>query len=234
MTHPGMLIVRAKRCIACKRCMIECAVAHSESKELVGAMQENEPPQSRVLVKPVGEFSAPYQCRHCEEPPCVPACPNEALAKEGEHPSRVVLDDEACQGAEKCVKKCPFLGIVMDRSGEQALKCDLCIERLERGEAPACATACPTGAITYKSAEELTDEERERYGGGPGAALVLRTGLTYSIDPDECIACRKCAMVCPAEAIEGAKKTPHKIILERCVQCGACYVVCPADAVEVS
>jgi len=230
MTTPGMLIVNVQRCVACKRCMIECAVAHSKSKDLVTAMQESPKPQSRVQVRPLGEFSAPYQCRHCETPPCVPVCPNNALRKDAET-SLVLFDFAACTGAGKCVKKCPFLGIVMDREGTHALKCDLCAERLERGEIPACAEACPTGAITYKKAEELSEAERAYYTGRPGAALVRREGVRYVIDAEKCIACRKCALVCPAEAIEGAKKTPHKILQERCVTCGACFLNCPVDAI---
>jgi len=231
MTQPGMLVIRVKRCIACKRCMIECAVAHSQSRELVGAMQETPRPEPRIRVKPLGEFSAPYQCRHCEEPPCVPACPKDALSKEGPG-MPVVLDLESCEGVGACVKKCPFLGVVKSVDGTHAVKCDLCSERLERGEIPACAAACPTGAITYKRPEELTDEERASCSGSPGAALVRKEEIVYRIDPDACIACMKCARVCPADAIESAKKTPHKIIEERCVKCGACYVNCPVDAVQ--
>ena len=232
MSQPGMLIIRAKRCVACKRCVTACAVAHSEAKELVGAMRENPRPQARVQVRALGEYSTPVQCRHCEDPPCVPACPNGALKKSGPG-SMVVLDLDSCSGIGKCVKKCPFLGIVMDRDGAHALKCDLCAERLELGEEPACAAACPTGAITYKSADELTDAERAYYSGSQGAALVRREGIRFEIDADACVACRKCYLVCPAEAVEGAKKTPHKIIQERCIQCGACYINCPKDAVRV-
>ena len=231
MVTPGMLIVEVKRCISCKRCMIECAVAHSQSKELAAAMQESPRPQSRVLVRQVGEFSAPYQCRHCEQPPCVPVCPNGALERDPER-SVVLLDLQACAGAGKCVKKCPFLGIVMDRTGQRALKCDLCTDRLEQGGIPACAEACPTGALTYKAAEDLTEAERAYYSGRPGAALVRRQGIRYEIDAEKCIACRKCALVCPAEAVEGAKKTPHKILQERCITCGACFLSCPVDAIR--
>ena len=230
MSRPGMLIVDVQRCIACKRCMIECAVAHSQTQNLAGAIAEEPSSPPRVLVKPLGEFSAPYQCRHCDDPPCVPACPTGSLAKDAED-ARVVLSLETCTGAAKCVKKCPFLGVRVVGEGGQAVKCDLCIGRIARGGVPACAEACPTGAITYKPYDELTDEERAWRSGRPGAALVRRTGVRYVIDPDKCIACRKCAMVCPAEAVEGAKKTPHRIIQERCVTCGACFLSCPKDAI---
>jgi len=225
-----MLFVDTKRCIACKRCMTECAIAHSKSGELAAAMQETPRPEPRVWVKELGAFSAPYQCRHCDTPPCVPACPNAALSKDAER-GPVVLSEAACAGAAKCVKKCPFLGIQMSLTGDKAVKCDLCITRLEAGGIPACAEACPTDAIVYKRFEELTDAEKAFRSGRPGAALVRRTNVRYWVDAAKCIACRKCAMVCPAEAIEGEKKVAHKVIQAKCVTCGACFLNCPKDAI---
>lgn len=230
MIQPGMLIVDVKRCIACKRCMTECAVAHSASKDLAAAMQETPRPEPRVWVKEVGPFAAPYQCRHCENPPCVPACPNGALAKNAET-GAVVLNLDACSGAAKCVKRCPFLGIQMNAGGDKAVKCDLCFTRLEAGGIPACAEACPVDAIIYKRFEELSDEEKALRSGRPGAAIVRRTNVRYWVDPAKCIACRRCALICPAEAIEGAKKTPHRVIQSKCVTCGGCFLSCPADAI---
>ncbi|HPD15718.1 MAG TPA: 4Fe-4S binding protein [Planctomycetota bacterium] len=231
MIQPGMLIVDTKRCIACKRCMTECAVAHSRSKDLAGAMRETPRPEPRVWVKEVGPFAAPYQCRHCETPPCVPACPNAALSKDAAS-GIVVLNLDACAGAAKCVKKCPFLGIQMNLAGAQAVKCDLCVTRLEAGGIPACAEACPVDAIIYKKFEDLTDEEKALRSGRPGAALVRRTHIRYWVDPAKCIACRKCWMICPAQAIQGEKKTPHKVLQDKCVTCGGCYLVCPVNAVQ--
>jgi len=231
MSRPGMLIVNVARCIGCKRCMIECAVAHSQSGDLARAMAESPASPSRVVVKPLGEFSAPFQCRHCDDPPCVPACPTGSLAKNPDD-GVVSFNADTCMGAAACVKKCPFLGIRVVDEGGKAVKCDLCIDRIAQGRIPACAEACPTGAIVYIPYDELTDEQRAMRSGRPGAALVMRTGVRYVVNPDECIACRKCAMVCPADAIEGAKKTPHKIIQERCVTCGACFINCPVDAIH--
>jgi NADH:ubiquinone oxidoreductase subunit F (NADH-binding)/(2Fe-2S) ferredoxin len=57
--------------------------------------------------------------------------------------------------------------------------------------------------------------------------------ITYTIDPEACIACGKCKKECPTEAITGEKKVPHEIIQEKCIKCGTCREVCPVDAVKV-
>ena len=63
-------------------------------------------------------------------------------------------------------------------------------------------------------------------------ARVCRDLVTYTIDPEKCIACGKCRKVCPADAVEGEKKVKHKILQDKCVRCGACFEACPVDAVE--
>lgn len=229
MSQPGMLVVDVQRCIACNRCMIYCSVAHSESGDLEGAMAEEAKSPPRVQVKELGAFSAPYQCRHCDDPPCVESCPTDSLLKGDD--ARVLLDLEKCTGQGKCVKRCPFVGIELD-GAPQAVKCDFCITRIARGEEPACAEACPTDAIIYKPYDQLTDEELALRSGSPGAALVRRTGVRYLIDPDKCIGCTLCAKLCPAEAVVGERKEPHRIIQERCVTCGGCFIKCPKDAID--
>ncbi len=57
--------------------------------------------------------------------------------------------------------------------------------------------------------------------------------LEYSINPNKCRGCTLCARKCPAEAIMGARKSPHYIIPDKCIGCGACLQVCPFDAVVV-
>ncbi|MCD4708890.1 MAG: NADH-quinone oxidoreductase subunit NuoF [Candidatus Sabulitectum sp.] len=57
--------------------------------------------------------------------------------------------------------------------------------------------------------------------------------LEYTIEADKCKGCTLCAKKCPAEAIMGARKSPHYIIPDKCIGCGTCVEVCPFDAVKV-
>ncbi|HBG21822.1 MAG TPA: hypothetical protein DDW83_00995, partial [Peptococcaceae bacterium] len=41
----------------------------------------------------------------------------------------------------------------------------------------------------------------------------------------------RCAKVCPAGAISGDKKEPHKIDTEKCIKCGSCIEKCNKDAI---
>ena len=84
-----------------------------------------------------------------------------------------------------------------------------------------------TGILTGRV---LTGAPERAAAAGPPQISPDAVGVL--VDTTLCIGCRKCATVCPAEAIEGDKKAPHEIIHKRCIQCGACYENCPVDAVD--
>ncbi len=57
--------------------------------------------------------------------------------------------------------------------------------------------------------------------------------LTYTVNPEACRGCDKCAKECPVECIAGERgKPPYVIDREQCVHCGTCYEVCPFEAVQ--
>ncbi|MBO4266947.1 MAG: 4Fe-4S binding protein [Lachnospiraceae bacterium] len=58
--------------------------------------------------------------------------------------------------------------------------------------------------------------------------------LSYTIVPEKCKGCSKCARNCPVEAISGELKSPFKIDQSKCIKCGACADNCPFGAVTRS
>jgi len=158
----GVLVVRVGRCTACKTCELACAVEHSASKNLLGAIAEEPAPSSRVSVEKGPGFVAPLQCRQCVDAPCVVVCPTKALYRSGPD-SPVVIDHELCVGCRSCVLACPFGVIRMDRYSQAIIKCDQCAARLERGELPACVSACPAQALEFKSLDTVTGQKKMAY-----------------------------------------------------------------------
>jgi carbon-monoxide dehydrogenase iron sulfur subunit len=158
---PKVIVVNEERCLACKQCMIECAMAHTEAESLVEAINSESPPQPRVHVEPAGTFGIPLQCRHCEDAPCITVCPTEAIHRPVEN-GPVLMDQQRCIGCRFCMIVCPFGVIDLSRDGKAMVKCDLCIDRTQEGEEPACVSGCPTGALEFRELDDYLRERRRR------------------------------------------------------------------------
>jgi electron transport complex protein RnfB len=53
------------------------------------------------------------------------------------------------------------------------------------------------------------------------------------IDETRCIGCARCLPPCPADAIVGAAKYLHTVLIERCTGCELCVAPCPVDCIEM-
>lgn len=144
----GIISVNIYKCMACKSCELECAIAHSKYKNLFEAIQETPSPQTRIRVEGKDGFSIPLQCRHCEDAFCVQICPTKAV-KKIDPKGPVIIKDDLCIGCKCCILVCPFGVIDIGLKGRVAIKCDLCFERLEKGQLPACVKTCPTKALCF-------------------------------------------------------------------------------------
>ncbi|MDA8139099.1 MAG: 4Fe-4S dicluster domain-containing protein [Desulfobacteraceae bacterium] len=123
--------------------------------------------------------SRPYLvlCNHCENPPCVRACPTKATFKR-ENDGIVMMDMHRCIGCRFCMAACPYgsrsFNFVDPRTGlnEKEMnpkyptrmmgvveKCNFCAERLAVGQKPACVEVS-NGAIAFGDLSDPNSEVR--------------------------------------------------------------------------
>jgi Na+-translocating ferredoxin:NAD+ oxidoreductase subunit B len=53
------------------------------------------------------------------------------------------------------------------------------------------------------------------------------------IDEAVCIGCTKCIQACPVDAILGASKMMHTVIVDECTGCDLCIAPCPVDCITM-
>src|SRR5690348_1066210 len=116
-------------------------------------------------------------CNHCLQPSCLEGCPVEAYTKDPA--TGVVLHSaDACIGCQYCTWNCPY-GVPQYNPARGVVgKCDLCYGRLSEGNTPACADACPEGAIQIELvniAQWSADFASADAPGMPAAAHTLST-----------------------------------------------------------
>jgi Fe-S-cluster-containing dehydrogenase component len=109
------------------------------------------------------------QCMHCVDAACASACPVSALKKD-EKTGIVSYNKDACIGCRYCQIACPFNipKFEWDKAFPQIRKCQLCSHRLIKGEIPACAQFCPTGATIFGKVDDLLAEAGKRLTYKPG------------------------------------------------------------------
>ncbi len=139
------LMIFKEDCCGCHSCEVACKQEHQLG---VG------PRLIRVLEK--SPFFIPVYCRHCTRPPCRDACPVGAIFRDQEGVVRIREED--CIGCRECLPACPFGAMQFDEEKEKAVKCDLCLDRLQQGKEPACALICPTRCIFWGRSQTLAEK----------------------------------------------------------------------------
>ncbi len=172
-------------CIGCKACEVACKewnALPADGMKLTGQSYDNTGELSATTWRHVAFIEKvdigagkrptelkPFQsnwlmfsdvCRHCENAPCLEACPTGALFKT--EFNTVVVQQDICNGCGYCVPSCPFNVVDLNMIDGKAHKCTLCYDRLKGGLEPACAKACPTDAIQFGAVDELQQRARER------------------------------------------------------------------------
>jgi formate dehydrogenase iron-sulfur subunit len=132
-----------RRCIGCKCCVVACneqngnpaAINWRRVVDIEGGWY---PQTTRAFLS--------MACNHCVNPTCLTGCPVDAYTKDA-NTGIVRHSADACIGCQYCTWQCSY-GVPQYNPQRGVVgKCDMCHGRLEQGQAPACVSACPEGAI---------------------------------------------------------------------------------------
>jgi anaerobic dimethyl sulfoxide reductase subunit B (iron-sulfur subunit) len=141
-----------KRCIKCKSCEVACKQWKGTKAANVKLRRVEEITEG--VFPDVKRHFLSISCRHCAKAPCIEACPTKAIVR---HPNGIVIvNQDECIGCKVCLDACPFGIPQFDEDGLMQ-KCDMCIDRIENGQAPMCAATCPTQALRWGTLEELSE-----------------------------------------------------------------------------
>ncbi len=89
----------------------------------------------------------------------------------------------------------------------------------------------PGGQSTINALANLLDVEAPSLDEEHGEESEVKK-VAY-IREDECIGCTKCLQACPVDAILGAAKQMHTVIIDECTGCDLCVEPCPVDCIDM-
>lgn len=143
-----------KKCSACGACAIACMDQNDIDVE-VGQQPYRKVYQYESAPELV---SISISCLHCADAPCVTACPVGCLYKDPAN-GLTRYDTSNCIGCHSCAMACPYGAPSFrpredDPKREKMEKCHGCLERVSAGMVPACVHSCPTGALSWRWAED--------------------------------------------------------------------------------
>lgn len=164
----GMLIDTEQCKPGCNDCVSAC---NKENGLSGGTLPTDSQWIRKIEIKDISsgrETSLPMMCQHCEEPPCVDVCPTGASFKRAD--GIVLVDKHRCIGCRYCMMACPYKARSfvheplhdqnpdVPRGKGTVESCTLCVHRVDKGQQPACAQACPNKAILFGNLNDANSE----------------------------------------------------------------------------
>jgi carbon-monoxide dehydrogenase iron sulfur subunit len=132
------------KCVGCGICELVCSLKH---EKLFSSTLSR---IRRVRLYPYRNIA--ITCVMCENPPCVKACPRDALTQAED--GRIIVDEEKCTGCGLCVEACDFGALTLHPIRRVPIVCDLC------NGTPLCVEACPEDALNLTARDLLAQVKR--------------------------------------------------------------------------
>jgi len=173
------LLIDVTRCVGCNACARACKASNGLPPTASAPQALDSDTYTFVDVRQVttGNSQAAQryvkrQCMHCLNAACVSACPAAAMTKSSAGP--VIYQPDRCLGCRYCQIACPF-GVPRfewdNGTAPVISKCWLCYKRLQDGKLPACAEACPNGALRFGQRQNLLAQAHAQIVSNPGRYL---------------------------------------------------------------
>jgi len=168
----GMLIDTEQCKPGCNDCVTAC---NKENGLSGGTLPTDSQWIRKIEIKDISsgrETSLPMMCQHCEEPPCVDVCPTGASFKRED--GIVLVDRHRCIGCRYCMMACPYKARSfvheplhdqkpdVPRGKGTVESCTMCVNRVDKGQQPACAEVCPNKAILFGNLNDANSEIAKR------------------------------------------------------------------------
>jgi len=137
------MVIDTRKCVGCAACVFACKNENNVPDGYTRDWIEQEVWGKFPLLKMENRSQ---RCQHCDQPPCVYACPTGA--------SHVglggitLVDRDKCTGCKACIAACPYDARFVHPSGFVD-KCTFCEHRVSRGKEPACVSVCPTNCLHF-------------------------------------------------------------------------------------
>ena len=164
------MLIDMTRCIGCDACTVACKQENGTPVDTFFARVLNIESGTYPNVK---RMYVPVLCNHCDDAPCLKACPNKAIIRRQD--GIVLIDQDRCKGTGACVSSCPYGNVYLSKEDKwyldddepyerdfvrprlkpnAARKCTYCAHRVDEGLDPACVVACPTTARIFGDIED--------------------------------------------------------------------------------
>lgn len=182
-------VIDVTRCVGCMTCQIACKDEHCGNDWTPYAKSQPEIGQFWIKVYEYNRGQTPQctseyvptMCQHCEDAPCIPACPDEAIVRRAD--GLVVINPVKCSGCKQCLYACPYKVIYFNEDLHIAQKCTGCTHLLDRGwpiTTTRCADACVMEALRFGEESDFSKELGGTFASRANKAVKLHPefGLT--------------------------------------------------------
>ncbi len=193
------MVIDLTRCVGCNACAAACKQVNSTPPGVFW---------SKVLLYETGDYPQarlrflPMLCMHCQEAPCLEACPTGATYR-GEG-GLVLVDDDRCVGCRYCMMACPYEARTYNSTRPREYypgqgrtefeemsdephpkgaieKCTFCAPRLREGKLPACVVTCPSEARIFGDLDDPESEVSKLVASGRAKPRLEEQGTRPSV-----------------------------------------------------